>query len=160
MRALSVKPDLCTGCMACVYACSIVHEEGFSPRLSRVRIEKDESRGFSVPVQCLTCEGTPCVGACPVEAITFNPNMDRPVIDADVCVGCGACAEVCPVAAIHLRTQRKTASMCDMCSGDPQCARVCIPGALSLAEGRQTDVAVSGRAMRDAALREIGGMPR
>jgi len=153
--ALTVRPELCTGCMACVYACSLVHEDVFSPALARVRIEKDEPTAHCVPVQCLTCEGRPCVATCPVAAISMHPELHRPAIDADTCVGCGACVEVCPVAAIRLHDSKGVAFVCDMCGGQPQCARVCIPGALSVSEGIQTDPAVSGRDERDSALQEI-----
>jgi ferredoxin len=37
------------------------------------------------------------IGECPVEAITEG---DIYVIDADACISCGACAEVCPTGAI------------------------------------------------------------
>lgn len=154
--ALTVRPELCTGCMACVYACSLVHEEVFSPGLSRVRIVKDESQGNSVPTQCLLCDGTPCVGSCPVGAITLDSSISRPVVQEAECVGCGSCVEACPVGAIRLHVTRQTALVCDMCSGQPQCVRVCIPGALSLSDGPQNDPAVSGADRRDAALRGMG----
>lgn len=160
MVALTVKPELCTGCMACVYACSVIHEDVFSCVLSRIRIEKDESLGLNVPVGCITCEGMPCVEACPVDAITVDPEMKRPVVDALACIGCGICADTCPVGAIKLHASSEVAIVCDMCSGEPQCVRVCIPGALSLSNGPQTDPAVSGRASRDLALRQIGRLKR
>ncbi len=156
MVALTVKPELCTGCMACVYACSLVHEDVFSCALARIRIEKDEALGFNVPVGCITCEGMPCVDACPVGAITVDPDTKRPVVDALTCIGCGICASTCPVGAIKIPKGSDVAIVCDMCSGEPQCVRVCIPGALSLSNGAQTDAAVSGRDRRDAALRQIG----
>jgi carbon-monoxide dehydrogenase iron sulfur subunit len=142
--------------MACVYACSVVHEDVFQPKLARVRIDKDEALAYCVPVQCLTCEGTPCVDACPVAAISMHPELHRPAVDAESCVGCGACTEACPYKVIKLHESRGVAYVCDMCGGEPQCARVCIPGAISVTEGVQTDPAVSGRTERDKALEEIG----
>jgi len=94
--ALTVKPEHCTGCMACVYACSLAHEEVFSLGLSRMRIEKEEALGLSVPVACLVCEGMPCVETCPVGAIRVDAELGRPVIHEGECTGCGACVEVCP----------------------------------------------------------------
>jgi carbon-monoxide dehydrogenase iron sulfur subunit len=158
--ALTVKPEHCTGCMACVYACSLAHEEVFSLGLSRMRIEKEEALGLSVPVACLVCEGMPCVETCPVGAIRVDAELGRPVIHEGECTGCGACVEVCPVGAIRIHNLKGTVFVCDMCSGEPQCVRVCVSGALSLREGAQSDPAISGRVARDAALREIGRSAR
>ena len=40
-----------------------------------------------------------CVGACPVEAITINPETGKAQIDAKKCISCGTCTAVCPVGA-------------------------------------------------------------
>ncbi|GFP36544.1 Na+-translocating ferredoxin:NAD+ oxidoreductase subunit B [Candidatus Hakubella thermalkaliphila] len=41
---------------------------------------------------CTVCRR--CVKACPLEAIKIENNL--PIIDHDICDGCGACVEVCP----------------------------------------------------------------
>lgn len=47
-----------------------------------------------------TCVGCgACVGACPVNAISFDDNQ-KAVIDQDICIHCGSCAGACPVNAI------------------------------------------------------------
>ncbi|MGN0961790.1 MAG: 4Fe-4S binding protein [Christensenellales bacterium] len=46
---------------------------------------------------CVGC-GT-CVGACPVNAISFDAN-GKAVIDQEICIHCGTCEGVCPVNAI------------------------------------------------------------
>jgi ferredoxin len=43
------------------------------------------------------CEG--CVEACPVEAIV---RTDKVRIDAEKCINCGVCVDVCPHKAISL----------------------------------------------------------
>ena len=40
-----------------------------------------------------------CVAECPSEAI--SEGADHFEIDADACVDCGTCADVCPTEAIH-----------------------------------------------------------
>lgn len=47
-----------------------------------------------------TCVGCgSCVGACPVNAISFDSN-GKAVIDQEICIKCGTCLGSCPVDAI------------------------------------------------------------
>ncbi|MBU2511141.1 4Fe-4S binding protein [bacterium] len=41
-----------------------------------------------------------CFQECPMDAIQFDKNSDRYVIDPDLCTDCGSCADVCPEGAI------------------------------------------------------------
>ena len=55
----------------------------------------------------------------------------RPVYDKDICVGCGACAQVCPVGVIEVIDDQKTATrklhqVLDLCIYCGQCERYCI----------------------------------
>ncbi len=50
-------------------------------------------------VQCIPCN--PCEQACAAGAISVgNPITNRPVLDAEKCVGCGKCISKCPGLAI------------------------------------------------------------
>ena len=42
--------------------------------------------------KCVKCGA--CIGACPVEAISFENG--KVVINKDLCISCGTCAAICP----------------------------------------------------------------
>lgn len=46
-----------------------------------------------------------CVAACRWDAIKIDPSTGMPVVDADVCTGCGMCAAACPRSLIELRAK-------------------------------------------------------
>ena len=62
---------------------------------------------YVIAEPCIATKDTACVDACPVDCI--HPRKDEAefaaapqlYIDPDVCIGCGLCVPVCPVAAIY-----------------------------------------------------------
>jgi ferredoxin-type protein NapG len=84
----------------CVAACepdALRHHPGLAdggeqilPKLAVARIDADRCLPYRGP-ECGACEGS-----CPVPG-ALRLNGERPVIDEDVCIGCGLCREVCIV---------------------------------------------------------------
>ncbi len=85
----------CIGCRACEIACKQEHGLGVGPRLVRI-IER--SPDF-IPVYCRHCARPPCRDACPAGAISRD---ERGIvwINADLCIGCLRCTDICPDCAI------------------------------------------------------------
>jgi len=52
---------------------------------------------YFVNDECIMCEA--CIEECPEEAITMGD--DKAIIDPKLCKDHAACADVCPVEAIH-----------------------------------------------------------
>ena len=55
--------------------------------------------------------------------------------DAELCVGCGTCVEVCPQAVLELHDGRSAVRDRDACIECGACARNCAVGALSVRVG-------------------------
>lgn len=64
-------------------------------------------KAYINPNKCDRSPFCPAKRVCPVKAITQEKKgffkMGPSVVNADVCVGCGKCAEVCPAKAIKIK---------------------------------------------------------
>jgi len=72
------------------------------------------------------------MNVCPVKAIQ-RTEQGIVEIDQDRCIGCGLCAQYCPIDMILFRPEIKKAYKCDLCQGHPLCVEACPTGALELA---------------------------
>ena len=148
------SPQACIGCRTCEVACALEHVAPgaeFNPRLRVMRLDT-----LSVPVMCHQCENAPCVGACPVAALTMG--AERVEADASRCIGCQSCVVACPFGAITIETHAGVSPVivkCDLC-GDrergPACIDVCPTAALSKMTERQLEELQKQRAISTAAL--------
>ncbi|UCF09469.1 MAG: 4Fe-4S binding protein [Candidatus Bipolaricaulota bacterium] len=124
---LVVDVGSCTECKRCMIACSLVRSGSVRLGSSRIEIQPDWPELPEIRVcRFEDCEGHPCVGSCPASAIGESDGLI--LIDAEGCIGCGACEAVCPYDAI--RIQEEKALKCDLCGGDPACVVECVTGAL------------------------------
>lgn len=132
---IRVRDDICSGCLACVAACSTRAVGYASPSSSRVHIDLDPFGKNRIKI-CRQCPNAPCVRACPQGAITRS-NEGVLIIDYNKCDGCRKCIEVCPFDAIFYDRLQKKVVKCDLCSGAlPACVDACPTSALSLIEVR------------------------
>lgn len=129
-KIMIVDLDSCTGCQACVVACSMAKTKVFSPKKSLITIRKVESLCLGIPIICEHCNDPPCAMVCPVNAISGEAEMRIVRVDASLCIGCGKCREVCPFGPETIKMIDKAAVICDLCEGDPACVKVCQPGSL------------------------------
>lgn len=132
-RVLAVDPQKCNGCKLCEIACSLFHEGEVDPARSRINILEWNLKGIFLPVLCHHCADAPCRAACPKDAISWQDDWGRVVIDYDRCVSCQMCMAACPYGAIGFDKAREVVFKCDLCNGQPQCVNFCEPGALTFA---------------------------
>ena len=101
--------DKCTGCSACVVACSVENNQMLgSPKeaadkriiqwLKILPVDQDghpQARQRLIPMPCQQCENPPCVKVCPVYA-TFKNEEGIVGQVYSRCIGCRYCVNACP----------------------------------------------------------------
>ena len=97
---LLVDTKKCQGCASCMLACSLVHEGGTNPSLSRIQIVQNPFDKWPDDVtieQCRQCVEPACVEACPADALKADPEHGNiRTIDEEKCIGCLSCVQACP----------------------------------------------------------------
>lgn len=152
-----VNPADCIGCRTCEVACVVSHpsvpELNAALFLPRLKVQRLNS--LSAPVMCHQCENAPCVGACPVQALTMGEQMVQ--ANSARCIGCQSCVSACPFGMITIQITPENVQpqivKCDLCEQreeGPACVESCPTQALQLlTEGelsrvRQQRIAASG----------------
>lgn len=132
-RYIHCDTDRCTGCLVCQFACSAQKEGHCDLQLSRIRVLRWSDSDISV-TGCQFCRNTPCVKACPRDALSLNETSHTLNLDKARCAGCGWCIEACPFGAIVLNDTTKTPLMCDLCPDRdlPACIQFCPQQALTI----------------------------
>jgi carbon-monoxide dehydrogenase iron sulfur subunit len=131
MDAISLLPELCTGCLSCEMACSLSHEGSSCSSLSRIQVKKWGEIAINFPILCQHCGDAPCVTICPTTARRREPETGAIVTDEKWCVGCKSCIYACPYGAPVIHPTKGKSMTCDLCDGKPLCVDVCTVGALS-----------------------------
>lgn len=126
--------DLCTGCMNCMFACSLYNDGVATPELARIQLSTYTCQDFDcVSLPCQQCVDPQCLVDCPTEAIKVDETTGARIIDQILCTGCQTCIEHCTYNPPRIRYDAVTekAIKCDLCGGNPQCVICCPTGALT-----------------------------
>ncbi len=143
-KAMVIDLNRCVNCDDCVRACAAVH--GGNPRFVRAG---PTYMNILTASACMHCTEPVCLTDCPTDAITRNEDSGNVLIDEAKCIGCGACAKLCPydnIRLVEIRDEQGErvikadsgvpvvkATKCDYCEGlpaGPACARACPHDAL------------------------------
>jgi anaerobic dimethyl sulfoxide reductase subunit B len=130
----------CSGCMACMVACFDQNDMPDTGATFRhvSRIETGTYPDVSiryVSLACMHCGEAPCVAVCPRQALTKQQDTGIVVVSQDLCIGCHACATVCPFGATQV-PESNGMRKCDFCvtrvenGMEPACVRTCPTKAL------------------------------
>lgn len=138
-KFIAAEAAECIGCHACEIACAMAHNQENWPLSHsdfRPRIHVVGKGQAANPVACHHCNNAPCVTACPVNALTFQP--DSVQLDEQKCIGCKRCAIACPFGVVEMVDT--IAQKCDLCnqrsSGTQACIEVCPTQALRLMDDK------------------------
>ncbi|MDO9535458.1 MAG: 4Fe-4S dicluster domain-containing protein [Bacillota bacterium] len=181
----------CMGCKGCQVACkqwnqlpatqttftgSYENPADFAPETwGRVKFNEYE-QGSEVKwyfnfSSCMHCTEAACVEICPVKAISKTA-LGTVKIDQGVCIGCGACASVCPFKVPKVGNGKawKCTSCIDRVTNGmaTACATACAPGAITFgdvgdkiaeAEARVSELKSKGYANAQVyGVEELGGL--
>jgi Fe-S-cluster-containing hydrogenase component 2 len=137
-KVVIIDQEKCVGCKTCQQACSAKQEGEISSLLSRIDIIQPRM-GIeeNIPVVCQQCQSAPCMLICPVKAISRDEELERVVIDQELCIGCRMCVAICPFGCMGFNSVNKKVFKCTLCDGDPTCVKFCQHGALEYAEANQ-----------------------
>ena len=137
-KSLVINPDKCTGCLQCELACSYENEGVFNPAKSRIKVFTFHQEGRFVPYTCTQCSEAWCQQACPVDAISLNPETGAKEVNESTCVGCKVCTISCPFGTINYNQSSGKVIKCDLCGGNPKCVEACPTQAITYVDADQT----------------------
>jgi Fe-S-cluster-containing dehydrogenase component len=138
----------CVGCRRCETACTVRNDGKASAYISRIKVSRNLNYGVAgvsasyakadgqlgnfriVGETCRQCSHPACGDACPVGAISADKKTGARVVNADKCVGCGACQRACPWHIATVDPETDTSTKCLLCGGDPSCVKSCPTGAI------------------------------
>lgn len=139
----------CSACGACAVACMDQNDVDVrgGQRPYR-RVEQYERRGefVRISIACLHCPEAPCAEACPAGCLYPDGDTGLVRYDTAACIGCRACAAVCPCDALSFRPTDGGERM-EKCHGclerieaalSPACVRACPTGALTWRRAEET----------------------
>ncbi len=133
--AFEVSLDRCTGCKACVSACSSLNglDEGETWRDVGLVLGGDLAPTYqqTITTACHHCEDPGCMNGCPVGA--YEKDADTGIVRHldDQCIGCSYCILKCPYDVPKYSKSRGIVRKCDMChqrlaEGEaPACVQAC-----------------------------------
>ena len=171
-----VDTTKCIGCRSCQVACknwnqlpatetafagSYENPSDLSPETwSRVRFneyaENGEIKWYFSFCSCMHCLEPVCTNICPYDAIS-KTDLGPVLVDFELCVGCGACADACPyqVPRIGGGKSWKCTFCYDRITNDlePACAKACPTRAISFGNASEK---ITEAEARVASLKEMG----
>ena len=134
----------CTGCGACIVACSIENYQKQDANLRQIytfnETRHPEIPLFNLSMACNHCGEPACMKSCPAAAITKDTETGAVTVDPDRCFGCKYCTWACPYDAPQYNDDKRIIEKCDFCierlkkDEAPACVCSCPTNALHLGD--------------------------
>lgn len=137
MYRIKIDRDRCIGCLTCVTACAVSHDEGEAR--NRVVIDSESK---CAPIFCRHCARPECVYTCMTGAMHKNSETGFVEYEKDRCASCYMCVMACPYGVLKSDKINHTEILkCDMCvhrgedgKPNPMCVELCPMQAITLEE--------------------------
>lgn len=139
----------CTGCGACILACSIENEVALQNPWRFVHTFNEynypDIPRYHFSLACNHCVDPPCLKYCPALAYTKDEKTGAVLLNPDKCIGCKYCSWVCPYDAPKFNRTIGVMEKCTFCQHrleegfDPACVTLCPTTALQCGEYREKD---------------------
>lgn len=126
---LCADSQRCSGCRACLLACSLHLFEDNNPKKAALAIVPHFPAPGNYEVRTCTQCGV-CAEVCPVDAIRVTSDGAYH-INSEECGFCGVCIVACPEHVLHVHPEVPAPFMCDVCG---ECISFCGMDVLSIAE--------------------------
>ena len=125
MRKIEIDRDKCIGCLTCVCACMVAHDE----QDARNRITID-SKNKPAPIFCMHCDRPECCYTCMTGAMSKNGETGRVEYGKERCANCFMCIMACPYGVLKADGPSHQYIMkCDLCcetdGAFPMCVKKC-----------------------------------
>lgn len=144
MKGFLLDLNRCTGCHACMLACSVENSLVFGQSWREVYTFNQRHypgiARYHFSLGCLHCAEPACMINCPAGAYSLDRSTGVVLIDSGLCIGCRYCNWACPYGAPQYDSATGTMSKCTLCDErlsegkDPACASLCPTGALQYVE--------------------------
>lgn len=129
---LHADSERCSGCRACLLACSLHLFGENSPRMAALTIVPHFPAPGNYEVRTCTECGI-CAEVCPVNAVRRSADGTY-YIDVQECGYCGVCVVACPEKVIYVHPDAPVPYKCDLCG---ECIAFCGMDVLSMVEEEQ-----------------------
>jgi len=149
----------CTGCEACVLACTVENRLGWGTSWRRVgtfnAARHPAAPVFHLSLACNHCVEPPCADACPALAYSRDARTGLVRFDARRCIGCRYCTWACPYDAPRYDSAAGVVAKCTSCDDRlaeglaPACVVACPTRALTHGPSEELD-----------GVRNVPGFPR
>jgi len=138
--AFRVDLDACSGCKACVVACSSMNglDADEAWRSAGLLVGRTTPYQQTVTTGCHHCVEPGCMAGCPVDAYEKDPVTGIVSHLDDQCIGCRYCTLTCPYEVPRFNSRLGIVRKCDMCAprlaeGEaPACVQGCPASAISI----------------------------
>ena len=161
-RGFVLDLDRCTGCGACVVACTNENSPADKVAWRNIatfnRQRLSNAPTFHYSLACNHCLDPACMEGCPADAYTKDPATGAVLIDQDRCIGCRYCIWVCPYDAPRFDAVGGVMEKCTFCQHrladglEPACVVACPVEALAF-EVAESPAVVSRGGFPDTGLR-------